>query len=48
LKGVGKFGKGFLFISFKGAKAVRSVWMDTVHAYAHQQCAARRWQLSQS
>ena len=36
LKGVGKLGQGLVVISFRGALAVRSVWMETVHAYAHK------------
>ena len=40
LKGVGglgrDLGKGLVIISFRGAQAIRSVWMETVYAYAHQ------------
>ena len=34
--------KGLAVVSFKGARAVRSVWMDTVHKYAHEKCGAAR------
>jgi hypothetical protein len=36
LDGVAGLGKGIMVVGFKGAAAMRSVWMDTVHAWAHR------------
>jgi hypothetical protein len=41
LMGVGDLGKSMVIISFRGARAIRGVWMETVHAYAHRTCVAR-------